>query len=70
LALLANIKIRPNFIKLFYSVFDEKIEAYPRGAPIKIPLAGRLLALLLSTNIRLSWKGLPGTNTIAYYEHS
>jgi hypothetical protein len=32
------------------------------------PLYGRLLALL--TNIRLSWKGLAGTNALAYYEKS
>jgi hypothetical protein len=29
---------------------------------------GRLLAL--PTNIRLDWKGSPGTNTLAYYENS
>jgi hypothetical protein len=28
---------------------------------------GRLLAL--STNIKLGWKGLPSTNTIAFYAH-
>jgi hypothetical protein len=32
------------------------------------PLLGRFLAL--TTNNRLSWKGLPGTNTQAYYENS
>jgi hypothetical protein len=32
------------------------------------PLYVRLLAL--PTNIRLGWKGLPGTNTLAYYEYS
>jgi hypothetical protein len=37
--------------------------SYPRGAP-----ESRLLAL--HTDIRLSWKGLPGTNTLAYYDHS
>jgi hypothetical protein len=31
------------------------------------PLYGRLLAF--PTNIRLDWKGLPGTNTLAYYEN-
>jgi hypothetical protein len=31
-------------------------------------LYGRLLAL--TTNIRLGLKGLLGTNTLAYYEHS
>jgi hypothetical protein len=29
------------------------------------PLLGRLLAS--PTTIRLGWKGLPGTNTLAYY---
>jgi hypothetical protein len=33
------------------------------GAP------GRLAPALL-TNIRLAWKGLTGTNTLAYYENS
>jgi hypothetical protein len=28
------------------------------------PLGGRLMAL--PTSIRLGWKGLPGTNTLAY----
>ncbi len=32
------------------------------------PLLGRLLAL--PTNIRLSWKGLQGTNTLAFYKTS
>jgi len=27
-------------------------------------------ALALPTSIRLDWKGLPGTNTLAYYENS
>jgi hypothetical protein len=31
------------------------------------PLEGRLLAL--KTNLRLDRKGLPGTNTLAYYKH-
>ncbi len=26
-------------------------------------------ALALPANIKLSWKGLPGTNTLAYYEN-
>jgi hypothetical protein len=34
---------------------------------IDAPLYGRLLAL--PTNIRLGWKGLTGTKTLAYYEH-
>ncbi len=32
------------------------------------PLYGKLLPL--PTNIRLSWKALPGTNALAYYEKS
>jgi hypothetical protein len=28
------------------------------------------LAPTLPANIRLGWKGLPGTNTLAYYENS
>ncbi len=35
--------------------------AYPREAPFR-PLA-------LPANIRLGWKGLPETNTLAYYEN-
>jgi len=31
-----------------------------------VPLYSRLLAL--PTNIRLGWRGLPGTNALAYYE--
>jgi hypothetical protein len=34
------------------------------GAPLK----GRLLAS--PTNIRLGWKGWPGSSTLAYYENS
>jgi hypothetical protein len=32
------------------------------GAPHRKPLD-------LLTNIRLGWKGLPGTNTLAYFPH-
>jgi hypothetical protein len=35
---------------------------------LKALLLGRLLAL--PTNIRLGWRGLPGTNTPAYYDPS
>jgi hypothetical protein len=42
-------------------MFAGKVGAYPsEGAP----LLGRILAL--PTNIRLGWKGLPGTNALAY----
>jgi hypothetical protein len=33
-----------------------------------VPHKGRLLSL--PANITLDWKGRPGTNTVAYYEHS
>ncbi len=33
-----------------------------------VPHMGRLLDL--PTNVRLGWESLPGTNTLAYYEHS
>jgi hypothetical protein len=51
--------------------------AYPRGRPVAVKsfitlaperLKGRLLAL--HTIVRLGWKTLPGTNTLAYYGHS
>ncbi len=44
--------------------FRDKLMFVPgnlSGAPLK-PLA-------LPTNIRLGWKGLPGTNTLAYSEN-
>jgi hypothetical protein len=46
-------------------MFEIKAGACPIEAPI---LYGRLLAS--STNIRFGWKGLPGTNTPAYYNNS
>jgi hypothetical protein len=33
----------------------------------KLPLH---LTLILPPNIRLGWKGMPGTITTAFYEHS
>ncbi len=41
---------------------------YPSEALAGAPLLGRLLDL--PANIRLGWKGLPGTNALAYYEKS
>ena len=35
--------------------------------PLRARRKGRLLTLL--SNIRLGWKGLPRTNTLAYYEN-
>jgi len=43
-------------------MFAGKVGAYPSES-----LQGRPLAL--PTNIRLGWKGLPRTNTLAYYEN-
>ncbi len=40
---------------------------YPRAEHHKCASLGLTLALL--ENIRLGWKGLAGTNTLAYYEH-
>ncbi len=37
------------------------------AANLGSPFKGRLLAS--PTNIRVVWKGLPGTNTLAYYEN-
>jgi len=48
-------------------MFAGKAGAYPIEAPLSVPLEGRLLAS--ATNIRLGWRGLPGTNTLAYYEN-
>jgi hypothetical protein len=56
----------PLFTKLL--MFMIKARAYPSEALSGVPLYTRLLALPI--NIRLSWKGLPGTNTPAYYEYS
>jgi hypothetical protein len=42
--------------------------AYPSEAPFRCSTLGSLLAL--PTNIRLGWKGLPGTNALAYYKNS
>jgi len=41
-------------------------EAYPRVEHLKGASLG--YALALPANIRLGWKGLPGTNALAYYE--
>jgi hypothetical protein len=48
--------------------FVGKAGAYQVKHLTGAPLYGRLLAL--STNTVLSWKGLQGTNTLAYYKNS
>ncbi len=42
--------------------------AYPRVEHLKDSSIG--YALALPTNNRLGWKGLPGTNALAYYKNS
>jgi hypothetical protein len=44
-----------------------KAGAYPRVENLKGSSLGQ--APTLPANIRLGWKGLPGTNTLAYYEN-
>jgi hypothetical protein len=42
-----------------------RIGAYPRAGYVKdVPL------MPSTVNIRLGWKGMPGTNTLAHYENS
>jgi hypothetical protein len=44
-----------------------KARAYLRMEHLKGTLLGQ--AQVSSTNIRLGWKGLPGSNTQTYYEN-
>ncbi len=76
----------PNIIKLFTAVIKKyfiKLECFPwsafptllvrsRAYPRKGLLSDAPLAeaLALFGNIELGWKGLQGTNTLAYYKHS
>jgi hypothetical protein len=43
-------------------IFLSKAGSYPNEEPFRLQA--------LPTNIRLGWKGMPGTNTLAHYEHS
>jgi hypothetical protein len=47
-------------------MFAGKAGAYPRVEHLK----GLPALSALPANIRLGWKGLPGTNALAYYEKS
>ncbi len=49
--------------QMFVGIAGAYLVEEPSGAS----LLGRLQAS--STNIRLGWKGLPGTNTLAYYDN-
>ncbi len=44
-------------------MFASKARAYPSEADFRYP------TLTLPTNIRLGWKDVSGTNTLAYFEH-
>jgi hypothetical protein len=74
-----------NFIQAQVTTFSNKLErlllanlssrvkclwvrpvAYPRVEDLK----GASLGLAPASNIRLGWKGLSGTNALAYYEKS
>jgi len=48
-------------------MFAAKAGAYTSEHLAGAPLYSRLLAS--PTNIRLGWKSIPGTNTLAYYEN-
>ncbi len=48
-------------------MFASKDRAYSRVEHILGTSPRQPLAML--TNIRLGWKGQPGTNTLAYYKH-
>jgi len=48
-------------------MFAGKAEAYRSEAPFMCSTLG--LAPTLPITIRLGWKGLPETNTLAYYEN-
>jgi hypothetical protein len=48
-------------------MFTSKAVAYSSKANVCASLYGRLVALL--AKIRLGYKGLPGTNTLAYEEN-
>ncbi len=48
-------------------MYEGKAGAYPKGAPFRFSLLDN--ALFLLANIRIGWKSLIGTNTLAYFEH-
>jgi len=54
----------PGTLSQFSLMFAGKAGAYPNDTPLDSPLEGSFLTL--PTNIRLGWKILPGTNTLAY----
>ncbi len=63
-----------NYLRLFdpskplqHSLMSvDRPEDYPRASQLKGSSLEKAPAL--PTNIRLGWKGLPGTNTLTYYK--
>ncbi len=57
-------KIDPGKLFQFSLMFESKAGAYSIDAPFRCPIVG------VSPDLTRRWKGLPGTNTLAYYERS
>ncbi len=55
------------FVISLISEFVVKARSLPFNEAPKCATLGYAPALL--ANIRLDWKGLPGTNNLAYHEH-
>jgi hypothetical protein len=49
-------------------MYARKVRAYPSEALLDAPLLEKLQ--ITASNIRIGWKSLPGTNTLAYLAHS
>ncbi len=49
-----------------------KFESKARANPMEVLSDASFLVklLVLPANVRLGWKGLPGTNTLAFYENT
>ncbi len=71
--------VMKNFLRSYFTNVRNKLECFvlykpfqPEPTQVKhlsgTPLYG--MALALPTNIRLGWKGQPGTDTLAYYKLS
>jgi hypothetical protein len=56
----------------YFSILVKCFRVRPRACHRLENLKGALVRStpVLTTNIRLGWKGLPGTSTLAYYKHS
>jgi len=70
-----NIETRGKVLNFFIRnlrIFVISYSVCPWQAQLNLMFAGEAGAYFqaLPANIRLGWKGLPGTNTLAFYEHS